>query len=334
MANTMTPQVQSQTMGSSLDDIPIIDSTDLDFGLPKPAFIQSFESACRNGPQSTVQSTVSSEIRTPRFLNNGLVIALRAGNVECVSYLLSVGAPISRTTPAHILSAPAHQQLALFELLAHHGWTPNTPGFYGDVLLPRVVTNHQLLVWFLDHGANPNLGAQRDNRDRMGGSDTNSCAALERAVSCGDLEAVRLLLDAGAVIRNGVLHRAAGACPSGTNPYSKRVTPSMEFDVGRIPIMELLLERGGIDVNEKEASRYMVPGYAIVYAVMAGAVQRVKWLLTRGANPELEGAGGSAVDYAGKMGSEEMKKVVDEGVRERRLIAIEKTDEIGDIHLD
>ncbi|TVY42841.1 hypothetical protein LSUB1_G003746, partial [Lachnellula subtilissima] len=275
----------SSTMGRAYDDLPIMEPNDIIF-VPDSAASQasreSFESACQHGPLSTVQSIVSTESHrsapiktpTPSFLHHGLIIALTAGNIDVAHYLLSAGAPIVRQTPTTILSAPPDQQIPLFDLLTHHGWTPNTPGYYGEVLLPKIITNLPLLRWFLAHGANPNLGAQRDNRDRNGASETDSCAALQAAAGSCDVETVRMLLDAGAEIRNGVpLHCAAGVCPAGENPHVDAVTPSREFDVGRIPVMALLVERGA-DVNQAEESRHMVARYAIVHAVMAGAVER------------------------------------------------------------
>jgi len=301
------PTMQMQQMGSAYDDL-IKEAADSHYSSDT---IASFESACQQGPLSTVQTLAST--RTPYFLHQGLIRALSTGNLEIARHLLSTGAPIVRITPNSILSAPSAQQIPLFELLTQHGWTPNTPGFYGAVLLPRVVTNLPLLKWFLEHGANPNLGEQRDYRDRMGGPDTDSCAALESAASAGLLEAVRLLLNAGAQIRNGTpLHFAAGVCPPGTLPgaqFNDGVTSSKEFDTSRIPVMALLVERGA-DVNQAEESRHQVAKYPIVHAVMAGAVERVKWLLENRADPEARGAYGSAVEYAKWRGSAEMKRVL------------------------
>jgi len=246
-------------------------------------------------------------------LHNRLLDGFGEGNVENASHLLSIGAPILRNTPSEILSAPPAQQIPLFELITHYGWTPNTPGFYGAVLLPRVVTNLPLLQWFLEHGADPNLGRQHNHRDRMGTSDTNSGAALTAALAAGSLEAVRLLLDAGARAQNGApLHAAAGACPPGTPAGAQLnagVTSSKEFDSNRIPVMALLVENGA-DVNRMEDPRYVLAQYPIVNAAMAGAVERVKWLLAHGADPEAEGGFGSAVDYAKWKGSTEMKRVL------------------------
>ncbi|KAJ4181224.1 hypothetical protein NW755_011267 [Fusarium falciforme] len=302
-ATNQTGQQMGMTMGSSNaptglsmatahDDIPITSPSDFDLfngrTTSHPDFV-SFQAACRDGPLSAVESIVTSEPRSPAFLHQGLVIALGAGNIDAAHYLLGYGAPITRQTPPHVLSAPKERQIALFELLAGHGWTPNTPGFYGATLLPRVVTDDSLVDWFLTHGADPNLGVQRDNRDRFGEPETDSCAALETAASRGNVESVRKLLDAGARMEN--------------------VTLSKDFDEARIPIMALLIEKGA-DVNGKLQSRHMTAQYPIVNAVLAGAVERVRWLLSQGADPNLRGAYGSAVEYARKAGSDEMKLVL------------------------
>ncbi|KAH8686197.1 ankyrin repeat-containing domain protein [Ilyonectria robusta] len=314
MGMSMAPTMGS-SMGTSYDDIPITEPNDLQLfsGQPvsQPDFA-SFQAACRDGSLSTIGSIITSKPRTPAFLHQGLILALGSGKVDAARRLLEAGAPIARQTPTHILSAPEDQKIPLFELLTQHGWTTNTPGFYGAVLLPRVVTNDALLDWFLAHGADPNLGAQRDNRDRNGAPDADSCVALETAASHGTAEAVQKLLSAGAQMRNGApLYFAAGVCPAGANPHAGPVTPSREIDAGRIPVMAQLVENGA-DVNQKLESRHMNPQYPIVNAVMAGAVERVKWLLSQGADPDLRGAFGSATQYAERMGSDEMKRILQE----------------------
>ena len=298
-------QPQSGTMGSKYDDLPRLEPADYMFigenpesiGLV-PAFFRPFESACQRGPLSVVQSIVSSKNLTPAFLHHGLTRALRSGNIEVARYLLASGAPIVRETPSNIFFVTLEYQIALFELLTQHGWTPNTPGYYGCTLLPRTVTSLPLLRWFIDHGANPNLGVQKTTHDRRGEPDTSSCATLEAAAVRGDVEAVRMILDAGARIQNGVpLHYAAGA--------------RSNHDTSRIPVMALLVDRGA-EVNQREESRHMVPQYAIVYAAMAGAVERVKWLLEHGADPYIRGSWGSAAEYARTSGNEEITKIIEE----------------------
>ncbi|KAL9059000.1 MAG: hypothetical protein Q9162_001388 [Coniocarpon cinnabarinum] len=315
----MSSSLRGSTMGSPLDDIPIQPS---DMTLPQSTeHAAALESACRNGSMEQVLSLIGKGPITPRSLHPGLVATITAGRVEVARHLFAAGAVVSRALPQHVLSAPANQRIHLFALLNQLGWSPNTPGFYGEVLLPRVVTDLPLLRWFLAHGANPNLGEQLEHHDRLGASDTNSCRALEVAAARGGLEAVRLLLDAGARVENGLpLHRAAGVCPEGTNIYNDTICPTPEFDAGRVPIMELLVEKGA-DVNQRDESRYMVPRLPILLATMAGAVERVKWLLDHGADPEAEGSYGSAVSAAKHTGSEEMKRVIEEGVKARSQFA-------------
>lgn len=85
--------------------------------------------------------------------------------------------------------------------------------------------------------------------------------------------------------------------------------------MSRIPVMALLVEHGA-DVNKKEESRHMTPQYAIVHAVIAGAVERVRWLLEHGADPNVRGAYGSAIERARAIGNENMISVI-EGFVER-----------------
>ncbi|CVK86493.1 uncharacterized protein FMAN_06236 [Fusarium mangiferae] len=313
----MTPEQRraGNRMGASYDDIPITEPSDLmlfnGFAASQPDFIQ-FGKACRDGDTSTVESIVTSQSRTPAFLHEGLFNALGSGKVDVTRYLLDSGAPITRITPSWALAAPIDQQKLLFELLLQHGWTVNTPGFYGAVLLPSVIRagNDGLLDWFLENGADPNLGKQQDNRDRFGEPETNSCEALEIAAGMGTAEMVQKLLNTGAKIDNGApLYYAAGAYPPGSNPHAGVVTPSKEFDEARIPVMELLVKNGA-QVNDKLNSRHMTAQYPIVNAVMAGAIERVKWLLSQGADPDMKGQFGSAREYAGKLSSDEMKRVL------------------------
>ncbi|KAF9769054.1 hypothetical protein IL306_013585 [Fusarium sp. DS 682] len=289
-------------MGQPYDDIPADDPSDIHIltgrGVSVPDFVV-FLCACREGDLSTVESIVTSQTRSPLFLHHGLLDALKNGKVDIARYLLQSGTPISRKTPEIILRAPADQQVALFQLLTEHGWTVNTP----ESLLPRLIqtNNGPLLDWFLEHGADPNLG----------GPEADPYQALRLAASQGTVGLVQKLLNAGAnMTSKGLgLYYAAGACPAGSIPHAGLVEPSAEFDKSRIPVMALLVENGA-GVNDKLETRHMTAQYPIVNAVMAGAIERVKWLLSQGADPDLKGQYGSARDYAKFRSSDEMKQVL------------------------
>jgi hypothetical protein len=319
-------QMHTQTgvMGSKYEDLPIMVPGDISFFSATPAsagevptYFKPFEFACQQGHLSIIQSIIASENPTPAFLHHGLTCALVSGHLETARYLLASGAPIVRETPSNIFFAPFEWQVALFDLLDRYGWTPSTPTFYGAVYLPRTVTNLPLLRWFLDHGADPNAGESHPNNERRGGSGTRSCAALEAAAVHGEVEAVAMLLDAGARIDFGApLHLAAGACPPGANPHATRVIPTRKFDISRIPIMALLVSRGA-DVNRKQVSQHMVAQYAIVHAVMAGATERVRWLLEHGADPYAKGDFGTAIDYARAMRCDGIVQMIESFLKDK-----------------
>ncbi|RAK95217.1 ankyrin repeat domain-containing protein [Aspergillus ibericus CBS 121593] len=291
-------------------DLPIVDPKDLVWTGLSFAPATPFECACRAGPLSAVEALVAERTCTPAFLHRGLTFALSAGNEDITRSLLVAGAPIVQRTALNILRAPSERQLPLFQLLSLHGWSPQGLWDDGSLLTVGVITNPPLLRWFLDQGVDPNAGAL----------DLHRRSALELAAGRGDVDTVRLLVEAGADVQQGLpLHVAAAACPSGTDADRTLITPTEEFDTARIPVMALLVAHGA-NVNQPQDCRLMTPRYAIVYAVIAGAVARVRWLLAHGADPEAKGALGSAWDYAQRRGSEEMRRVLAEGVAAKRRL--------------
>ncbi|KAF5534802.1 beta-glucosidase [Fusarium napiforme] len=293
---------QQMGMCQPYSDIPATDPSDIHILTGRGFYVTDFLiflCACREGDLSTLESIVASQTRSPLFLHHGLLDAIKHGKVEIVRYLLQSGTPISRNTPETILRAPADQQVALLQLFTEHGWAVNSP----ERLLPRLIqtNNEPLLDWFLEHGADPNIG----------GSDGDPDQALRLAASQGTVRLVQKLLDGGAkMTSNGLgLFYAAGACPVGSIPHAGLVQPSAEFDKSRIPVMALLVENGA-GVNDKLETQHVTAQYPIVNAVMAGAVERVKWLLSQGADPDLKGQYGSARDYAKFRSSDEMKQVL------------------------
>ncbi|KPM42157.1 hypothetical protein AK830_g4421 [Neonectria ditissima] len=321
------PTIQP-AMGSVIDFVPVLDPKVFDHLDLSPAdmghqlpHLFPFHSVCKNGPLSAIHSMVTSESRTVAFLHHALTVALKAGNVDAAHYLLDSGAPIGRKTPDCILQAPADRQVPLFDLLAHHGWDVNTRGYDGNVLLPFVITNLDVLRWFLTHGANPNLGVHPNRPDStVSGPSTESCNTLQLAAAHSTVEAVQMLLDAGAQIGYGTpLHSAAGVCEESSGPRRGRVKSGKEFDEGRIPVMDLLVARGA-DINQAMDTPYLEPLYPITCAVIAGAVERVRWLLDHGANPHMRGWHMIAAEAAANMGSDEMKSVMAEGLATRKWV--------------
>ncbi|RAK80777.1 ankyrin [Aspergillus fijiensis CBS 313.89] len=287
------------------NDLPIsspIDRTCID-RTPPPS--TPFDHLCRKGPLSALQEALSTEPLSPAFLHRALTHALQAGNLQTAEYLLTSGAPILERTPVSILEGPEDQRLRLFDLLNRRGWHPHTHRPVDRIILSRVVNDAPVLEWFLAHGFNPNdvgpiTGAQ-------------GLTPLELAANYGNPKSVRLLLDAGANIEEGApLHCAAGRCPAGWNPhvYPNQKIQNEDSDRAQIPIMELLVERGA-KVNAAEETQHMTHRYALVYAVVAGARYRVRWLLAKGADPDLRGPFGSARENAQRTGRQDLIELMD-----------------------
>lgn len=293
-------------------DIPLVEDDDFYFlghpgdvapfwATPRPAYFDDFEAACRGGQVARLQQITSQYYLTPAVLHHGLTLALAAGNVDAAGKMLSCGAPVAKLTPDSILSAPQDKQVALFDLLATQGWTPS---FH---LFMRTFPNTDLLRWFLAHGIDPNYGIKLVLPSGAREPSYECADALEAAASKGSVEDVEILIAAGAKIAYGVpLHRAAGATPPGFAFYRMHASQPEDFDRSRIAVMEALVKHGA-DVNQKEDTPYMSPIYPIQYAVSVGATRRARWLLDHGANPELRGPVGTAVDYALRMGTDAMK---------------------------
>ena len=292
-------------------DIPVIEDDDFYFlghmdekspfsVTAKPAYFNDYEAACRKDQVATLQQSISQQSLSPATLHHGLVLALSAGSVNAARELLQGGAPLARRAPENILSAPRDKQIPLVDLLAEQGWKPTHD------LFMQVMTMPDLLRWFLSHGCDPNYGTKPDTPYNAGGPSYECADALEAAAQAGNAEAIEILIEAGANIAYGApLHYAAGALPPGNTLYNVQISQPEEFDISRIPAMAALVQHGA-DVNQKEDTPYMTPKYPIMYAVDAGAVQRARWLLEHGADPNVRGRHGSAVETAMKMGSEEM----------------------------
>ncbi|KAJ4258824.1 hypothetical protein NW762_007911 [Fusarium torreyae] len=303
-----TPPPVYLPIGKSHGDILTKGLNNMDLN-GKPTVSQSAlgssQCACRSGTTSTAKSVYHNP--TSGNPSEDLKKALFNGQVDLARRLLANGVLIDRWAPRNIIFAPEDRQIPLFELLMQYGWTLNTPGPYGAVLLPSIVTNDVLLDWFLAHGADPNLGKQPIKLDIEGGSNTRSCKTLEVVAFKGSFSAVQKLLKAGAKVQNGApLYYAAAHCPYDNWFFDKykKVTPSKALDdAAQIPIMALLVKNGA-DVNQARTTPHKTTDYPIVHAIKIGAFERVKWLLRQGANPDQTGAalrnGQESVDDIGR----------------------------------
>ncbi|OCK73182.1 ankyrin, partial [Lepidopterella palustris CBS 459.81] len=243
--------------------------------------LPAFLAACTAGDLELVKRLAQGRDPNDDSLIYGAKYAGKADHVDVLRYLLDNGASWDNMDVISSVNS-----IAAFEVLVDHGFDVNQVLPFGDVPLPNIVGRNDvpLLHWFLDHGANPNLGIPlyRDKCDAP--PDQNSGCALNVAANCSTPAVFDLLLDRGARIENSIpLHRAAES--------SDR--PSGE----RIPMMEHLIKLG-IDVNGDDHVRGMYSrGKPLKCAAEWGRIVEVKFLLEHGADPFMKSAWGrSAMD--------------------------------------
>lgn len=149
-----------------------------------------------------------------------------------------------------------------------------------------------LVRWFLEHGARPDLGPQLLNPKADSDSRNNSGICLDAAAQNSSILVFDMLLSHGAPRENSVaLHVAAGAGVSNE----------------RIPMMAHLLAIG-FDVNGSDVVRgpYAI-GTPLHYAIRAGSVEKIKFLLEKGADPHNPaGLAGSPYKMAESSASEDI----------------------------
>lgn len=146
--------------------------------------------------------------------------------------------------------------------------------------------DESLTKWFFEHGARPNLCSADSSFPAKPGLCLNS-AASKSSVAVFDM-----LLDHDAEREISIpLHMAAGAGSSGE----------------RIPMMIHLVNLG-FDVNGSDEirGRYAI-GTPLQYAIKAGSIEKVKYLLQNGADPHKSiGLAGSPYKMAERTASKEI----------------------------
>ncbi len=174
-------------------------------------------------------------------------LAASRGRVDLMRELAGRGAEL---TGAALLAAVRSDRREAVDFLLEAGAPVDGPNAVGETPLMGAVGDVELVSRLLEGGADP------------AAVDVNGHAALHKAVSLGNLAAVRRLLE--------------------VPPAGGALALSLAASLGRTAILEALLE-AGLDLELRRA--HQTP---LMAAAVAGQVETLAWLLARGADPEAQ----------------------------------------------
>jgi ankyrin repeat protein len=194
-----------------------------------------------------------------------LDVAVQTGNRDVVKLVQEAsgglaGAP--KPGPGSLIMAVARGNLAGIELALESGVDVNARDEYGDTALSAAIRNPEAVRRLLKAGANPNLFGVNDS------------LPLSGAAIAGQLEVMKLLLEAGADLE--------GRSEGGESP-----TPlAYAVSGGRVEAVAVLLEAGA-DVNASQFESE--DGSALGKAIGRGRVDMVRLLIAAGADVNARG---------------------------------------------
>jgi hypothetical protein len=245
------------------------------------------------------------------FVNSALLSAVQNGCLSLTTHLLNEeDASVSVLTPIHISTKPS---IPLFEVLLAHGWDLNLEGprnsiHKGKRVIDWVCENDGLTQWLVEHGASVDGGMQEYAVEARPPMLLETCAAL------GSVETFRLMRLHGAKLGKRVLHvavsegAALGADPASVGDRSDAsvVTIGDEEHKNRarrrVEMLLFLVDELKLDVNTLDSDDVKAKhwGPPLNYAAKEkNGAAVVRWLLTKGADPQLNSAGGlKAADIA------------------------------------
>ncbi|KAG4261809.1 hypothetical protein FPRO03_11277 [Fusarium proliferatum] len=250
--------------------------------------LRPFMVACDKGLLDEVKAWTEDGERIEELqqlgLQDGLVYAARANEIEVVQYLLD-----ERWTPLNgevVREACDNLSLPLFELCVRHGYHPNQQipsrdGYIG-VAINHCVQDVDITRFLLEHGADPDLAPFKDGRLQDWGEkatppmDRTSGLALDLAVEKSPMIVAQMLLEHGAHPQySRPLHGAIKRlhCHS---------IPGAQTDWR--PLMEMALSHGA-EINARTYSG----STALSRAVHHKNWEIVQFLIEKGADPFVKG---------------------------------------------
>lgn len=218
-----------------------------------------------------------------------IIHACLENNVEAVRQCLDRGDSVYTAHEYHpsvAATASAEGYVEILKLLLEHGYDANhVEGAFGERLLhhitdsPRLMEQARLL---LDFGADPNA------------KNKYSATPIQCAASSGNLEYMELLL-------------AAGADPANVSIHGRDAFYDALLN-GNLECIERLMSLGG-DINAQDNRGKTVLSR---YAMAAGDIEMIKWLLAHGADKSIPDDGDyTPLDWARENGHTEIVKLLE-----------------------
>ncbi|KAH7063896.1 ankyrin repeat-containing domain protein [Paraphoma chrysanthemicola] len=189
-----------------------------------------------------------------------LVLAMPSCSLQTIKLLLQLGAKLKPISWSAIFN---RGDPVVFQLLIESGWDIDSTEQERPAV-HRAIRHEELLLWLLEHGANPDARSER----RVLGSCFETSAPLAEASTLSDPTSLRMLLAYGAKMDPDAIFHAIGVVRGSTQSTAT---------------MKVLIEHGA-DVNCL-STRWGTPIY---YTVRRKEKEKLKLLLEHGADPNLK----------------------------------------------
>ncbi|RSL41234.1 hypothetical protein CEP54_015886 [Fusarium duplospermum] len=247
-----------------------------------------------------------------KFLSSTLSACVENGKLDLVKYLLEQeSAPLTSLSPTKVWPTFS---IPLVELLIAHGWDMNQQAPRGPTdrcrrLVDMACHDQDIITWLVDHGARVD-GGEYDYEIFP-----QPAPLLETCALQGSVSTFKYLQERGARLGRRTLHLAAGAAAAlGVDP---KVEGDSTMDVSeptenkeaerkrtKLEMLRFLVEEVKLDVNAMDTdiphhARHL--GTPICYAASkTNGEAVVRWLLEKGADPNIKNMEGADAGYVAK----------------------------------
>ncbi|KAI8651540.1 hypothetical protein NCS55_01399300 [Fusarium keratoplasticum] len=247
-----------------------------------------------------------------KFLASTLSACVEDGKLDLVNYLLQQeSVPLTSLSPTKVWS---NFSIPLVELLIAHGWDINQQAPRGPTdrcrrLVDLACHDQDIITWLVGHGARVDGGEYEYEIFPQPAPLLETCA-LQGLVST-----FKYLQERGAHLSRRTLHLAAGAAAAlGVDPKveddgavgATGPTGSKEAErkIAKLEMLRFLIEEVKLDVNAMDTD---IPHHAhhlgtpICYAASKSNGEAVvRWLLEKGADPNIKNMEGADAEYVAK----------------------------------